>query len=155
MSLLRRIAPPLALCLLVGCSTTQEITLAKSGPIKPITSVAQVAEDGNSAPMDSNLAGALQKEGLTVRPSLPKGTRSASDVDALISYVDVWRWDIVMYMKDLTVRLHDARSGDLLAMGQWSDSALHGFRDAKAVMESLVSELMAKVRDSKPGSAAK
>ncbi len=91
----------------------------------------------------------MTKEGLSVRGKLlPAGTKTAKDVDALVSYVDVWRWDIVMYMKNLTVKFHDADTGDLLAIGEWSDSAFHGFRDAKLVMEGVVAEVLAKVRAS-------
>lgn len=132
--------------LITGCSTTQEITLGKATGEKKLASVAQVLDDDNSAQMNGYLASALQKEGLNVKQSLPKGTRTTPDADALISYVDVWRWDIAMYMQDLTVRLHDAQTGDLLALGQWSDSPLHAFRDAKAVMQGLVSEMLAKVQ---------
>ncbi|MGE3482963.1 MAG: hypothetical protein AB7K73_16415 [Gammaproteobacteria bacterium] len=137
-----------AAIMLVGCSTTQDVTLAKAGLIKPIVSVAQVAEDGNSPQMDSNLLSALQMQKLTVRASFPKGTRTAEGVDALVSYVDVWRWDLAMYMKNLTVKLHDAQSGDLLAIAHWADSPLHGFRDAKAAMETLVAEMFAKLKAS-------
>ncbi|OYV01982.1 MAG: hypothetical protein CFE45_02435 [Burkholderiales bacterium PBB5] len=108
-----------AVSALTACSTTQQVTLAKTTLARPLQSVAQVAAAGNSE---------------------PKG------VDALVSYVDVWRWDLVMYLKNLTIRITDAETGDLIAMGQWSDSALHGFRDAKLVTEGLLGEVLAKVR---------
>jgi len=34
-----------------------------------------------------------------------------------------------MYLKALSIHLYDARSGDLLAIGEWKDSTLHGFRE--------------------------
>ena len=138
----------LALVASAGCSTTQQVTLAKSTVAKQISSVAQVSADGNSVQMDTNLEAAVTKNGLSLKAKLPAGTGKSKDADALISYVDVWRWDIVMYMKNLTVKLHDAESGDLLAIGEWSDSALHGFRDARLVMEGLVAEVLAKVKAS-------
>ena len=49
-------------------------------------------------------------------------------------------------MQKLNVRLHDAETGDLLAMAQWSDSPLHGSRNAKVVMEEVVAEMLKKVR---------
>lgn len=105
--------------------------------------------------MNDNLAISLQGQGLTVKPTLPQGTAKSQEADALISYVDVWRWDLVMYLKNLTVKLHDAGTGDLLAIGQWSDSTLHGFRDSKAVMDGLVTEMLAKVRGTKKVADAK
>lgn len=129
-----------------GCSTTQEITLVKTSVAKPIQSVSQVLDEGNSSQMNDNLVSALQKQGVTIKATLPLGTTKNTDADALISYVDVWRWDLAMYLKSLTVKLHDAATGDLLAIGRWSDSPLHGFRESRVVMEQLVADLLTKVR---------
>lgn len=104
--------------------------------------------------MNSLLEAALLKEQLTVVGALPPGTRTAPGIDALVSYTDIWRWDLVMYLKHLTVQLYDAQTGQLLALGQWSDSPLHGFRNPKTVMEGLISDLVARVRGAKPATAA-
>jgi hypothetical protein len=133
-----------------GCSTSQEVTLAKSDFSKTLKTAAQVPDADNSAQMNGYLESALQKEGLSLKALLPAGTRKADDVDALVSYVDVWRWDLAMYMQSLTVRVHDASNGDLLATGRWRDSPLHGFRNAKVVMEGLVAEVFAKLRGTTP-----
>lgn len=135
-----------AAALFAGCSTTQHVTLGKATITKPIRTVSQVVAEGNSPEMNANLEGALMKEGLSVKQPLPQGTNRSKDVDALVTYVDVWRWDLVMYMKNLSVRLHDAETGDLLAMAEWADSPLHGFRNAKLVMEGVVEEMLKKVR---------
>ncbi|QBM26246.1 hypothetical protein HPF_01055 [Hydrogenophaga pseudoflava] len=104
--------------------------------------------------MNSLLEAALLKEQLTVVGALPPGTRTAPGIDALVSYTDIWRWDLVMYLKHLTVQLYDAQTGQLLALGQWSDSPLHGFRNPKTVMEGLISDLVARVRGAKPATPA-
>jgi hypothetical protein len=137
--------------LISACSTTQSISMAKQSPTKQITSVAHVADDGNSPEMDRHIESALLKEGLTLRAKLPAGTATAKDVDALVSYVDVWRWDVVMYLKNLTVRVRDAGTGDLIASAEWTESHFHQFRgDAgvKQVVEKLFTDLLAKVRSS-------
>lgn len=131
--------------LVAGCSTSQQVTLARTNP-GSITSVAQVPQDGNSPEMDGHLVAALQMNGLATKSPLPAGTRTAPDVDAIVSYGDVWRWDLAMYLRSLSVRLYDAKNGDLLAIGEWKDSTLHGFRDAKLTMEGLVTEMVTKVR---------
>ncbi len=146
MQLARHVAIGLILIASAGCSTTQQVTLTNSTPGQPITTVSQVSAEGNSAQMDTHLEAALAQAGLTVKGKLPAGTTTATEVDALVSYVDVWRWDVVMYMKDLSVKVHDARTGNLLAVGTWADSALHGYRDAKLVMQGLVAEVMGKLR---------
>lgn len=144
-----------AAALMAGCSTTQQVTLTKLSHDKPIRTVAQVAAEGNSPEMNTNLEGALTKEGLALKQPLPQGTTRAKDVDALVSYTDVWRWDLVMYMQQLSVRLHDAETGDLIAIANWRDSPLHGFRNAKQVMEGLVEELVKKVKGAGEVAAAK
>jgi hypothetical protein len=146
MRLVLTTALAVTLAFLSGCSTTQEIVLAKTNPGKKVATVAQVPEPDNSAQMNANLETALQKEGLSLKAPLAAGTRKSPEVDAIISYVDVWRWDLAMYLKSFTVRLYDADNGDLLVTGQWNDSQLHGFRDAKLAMQSVISEMFAKLR---------
>ena len=85
-------------------------------------------------------------EGVSIKAPLPAGTRTTTDVDAIISYGDSWRWDLVMYLRLLSLQMYDAKTGDLLVAGEWKDSALHGFRDAKTVMQGLVSEMLSKLR---------
>lgn len=129
-----------------GCSTTQRVVLAKADSTKVVQTVAQVRAADNSADMDANLQSALQKESLSIKATLPAGTRKSSEVDALVSYTDVWRWDLVMYLKSLSISMYDAETGDLLVTGQWSDSALHAFRDSKLVMQNLLDEMFGKLR---------
>ena len=136
---------------LVGCATTQEVTLAKSAPTKPIVTIAQVPKADNSEDMDAHLAAALLKEGMTLEARLPAGTRKSARVDAIVSYSDVWRWDVAMYLKSLSIQIHDAQSGLLLASGEWKESALHGFRDAGEVVRNLVHEVFAKLNAATPG----
>lgn len=79
-----------AAMLLSACATYQDVLLAKSVP-PAIVSIAQVPSDGNSEAMDGALRNALVQNGFTVRAPLPAGTRQSSDVDGIVSYVDVWR----------------------------------------------------------------
>jgi hypothetical protein len=151
MKYLRLLALALLAVLASACSTTQSISMAKQTPTKQIATVAHVADDGNSPEMDRHIASALSKEGLAVRTKLPAGTISANEVDALVSYVDVWRWDIVMFLKNLKVRVRDAASGDLIASAEWTESQFHQFRGeagVKQVVEQLVADLFAKIRAS-------
>jgi hypothetical protein len=131
---------------LSGCATHQQVLLAKAKPNAKIVTVARVPDEGNSPEMDANLEVALQQQGLQVKAPLPAGTRTTSEVDATVSYIDVWRWDIAMYLKSISLRIFDAKTGDLLVSGEWNDSALHGFRDAKAVVNELVGEMVSKVQ---------
>lgn len=136
----------LAFLLVAGCSTSQQVTLSKVNP-GTIANIAQIPQEGNSPEMNGYLTDALQVNGLSVRSPLPAGTRTAANVDAIVSYGDVWRWDLVMYLRSLSVQIYDAKNGDLLAVGEWRDSALHGFRDAKLTMQGLVTEMVTTMRN--------
>jgi hypothetical protein len=141
-SLVSAVALVLALS---GCATRQQTMLGKASP-PAITTVTLVPAAGNSPEMNANLEAALLQQGLQIKAPLPAGSRGNSLADATVSYVDVWRWDVSMYLKSLKIRFIDARTGDLLASGEWNDSDLHGFRDAKAVMGDLVADMVAKLR---------
>jgi hypothetical protein len=132
--------------LATGCSTTQEVTLTKGSFSKQIKSVVITPEENNSAEMTSNLENALLSLGVTVKPAVSVGVRKATDADAVVSYVDVWRWDIVMYLRELSLKVYDAETGDLLALGSWKNSPLHGFQDAKVVVKGLVDDVLLKIK---------
>lgn len=134
---------------LSACATHQDVLLAKTVP-PPVVSIAQVPSDGNSEAMDGAVRKALIQNGFTVRAPLPAGTRQSSEVDGIVSYVDVWRWDIVMYLHSVAIKIFDARSGDLLVAGDWKNSAFHGFQDENAVVSELITEMTAKLRAATP-----
>jgi hypothetical protein len=135
--------------LMTGCATSQNVTLAQITASKPIVTAALVPQEGNSIDMDTNVRAALMAQGVTSQAALPTGTRKSAEVDAIVSYSDVWRWDLVMYLRTLTINVFDASSGNLLAMGRWDNSAFHGFQDAKQVTRDLMSEMFAKLQAKK------
>jgi hypothetical protein len=131
---------------LSGCSTTQDVTLTKIEYKRQISSVVQVMEPGNSPKMSKVLEDALKREGLVVAPALPAGKRSSSEVDALVSYIDVWQWDLTTYLESITIRLYDSQTGDLLASGTWRESAQHWYRDENIIVGGLVADIFGKLR---------
>lgn len=135
-----------AVVMLTGCATSQTVMLANLTPPANVGSAALVPQDGNSPTMDAHVTQQLQLNGLRVQAPLPAGTRKAEDIDMLVTYGDVWRWDLVMYLKDITINFFDAKSGNLLVSGRWENSALHGFQDASGVVKGLMDEMMAKLK---------
>ncbi len=133
-----------ALLTLAGCATTQNVQLATQTPQKSFATAALVPQDGNSAAMDGHVRTALLRKGLNVKAPLPVGTRQSSDVDLIVTYVDVWRWDLAMYLSSVDVQLFDAATGNLVALGRWKDSPLHGFRDHASVVGGLMDEVLTK-----------
>jgi hypothetical protein len=132
--------------LMTGCATSQNVTLAQLTTAKPIASAALVPQEGNAPDMDTNIRSALMAQGVTPQAALPAGTRKNADVDALVSYTAVWHWDLVMYLRTLTINISDAATGNLLAMARWDNSAFHGFQDAKQVTSDLVADMFGKLK---------
>ncbi len=135
--------------LATGCATSQNVTLGQLEPARAITSAALVPQDGNSAAMDDHVRTALMMQGVTARETVYPGTRQSNRVDAIVGYTDVWRWDLTMYLRSLTIQVFDARTGNLLAMGRWDNSAFHGFQDAGQVTRTLMNDVFAKIRTQK------
>ena len=132
--------------LTAGCATSQNVTLAQVTGTRPLVTVAMVPSEGNSADMDTAVRTALVNQGLTPKAPLPAGTRKSSDVDVIVSYVDQWRWDLVMYLRWVSIEMYDSESGNLLANARWENSAFHGFQDYKTVVKGLIDEMMTKVK---------
>ena len=136
----------LAFAMLVSCSTSHRVSVNDAYRGRNIRAIAQTPEEDNSAEMDGHLAAALQQNGVTLRPKLQSGVRTAGGVDAVVGYVDVWRWDVTMYLSRLTVNFYDPKSGDLMATGYWSDSPLHGYRDPAKAMDEVVDQALTEIR---------
>jgi len=135
--------------LATGCATSQNVTLAQLAPARSITTAALVPQDGNSAAMDDHVRTALMMQGVAARETVYPGTRQNNSVDAIVGYTDVWRWDLTMYLRSLTIQVFDARTGNLLATGRWDNSAFHGFQEAGQVTRNLMNEVFAKIRTQK------
>jgi major membrane immunogen (membrane-anchored lipoprotein) len=137
-----------AALLLSGCATSQNVLLAKGGQSKNVVSVARIEATSNSSDMNSIIETALMNEGITVSRSYPANTRTAAEVDALVSYADVWKWDMAMYLKEINIKLFDAGTGDLLVYGTWEQTGLHGFPNAQKIVQGLITEMVVKLRGS-------
>lgn len=140
-----RILLGILVAVLSGCATSHNVTVGQLGEHKKITTAALVSGDGNSADMDSEIKQQLLAYGVTSTPNLPAGTRQTSNVDVIVSYDDVWRWDLVMYLQSLTVNLFDGQTGNLLATGNWKNSLAHGFHNSRDVIKELLDDMFAKL----------
>lgn len=146
-------AAVVAALLLSGCATHQDVLLAKSVS-PPVVTVAAVPSDGNSPEMDASVRNALVQNGFSVQAPLPAGTRTSDQVDAIVTYVDVWRWDIVMYLQSVAIKLFDARTGDLLVTGDWKNSAFHGYQDEDNVVRGLITDMATRLKGATPSPVA-
>ncbi|CAA2101743.1 hypothetical protein VVAX_01402 [Variovorax paradoxus] len=76
--------------------------------------VVQVKQlEGEDGTIHKLIAGNLRKRGLQVT----EDSKSAEQVDAVVTYVDKWMWDLSMYLLELTVTVRDPKSDFPLATG--------------------------------------
>lgn len=67
------------------------------------------------------------------------------DVDAIVTYVDKWMWDITMYMLQLRVEIRDPETGYILASGQSHRTSLVR-KDAEGMVAEVIGEIMREAR---------
>ena len=134
------------LTLTTGCATSQNVSLAQLSGVKQLSTVALVPSDGNSADMDTAIKSAFLAQGVAPKQALPVGTRRSPEVDVIVDYTDQWRWDLVMYLRWVTINMYDADTGNLLANARWDNSVFHGFQDYKVVVKGLVDDMVAKIK---------
>lgn len=134
---------------LTGCATSQQVLVGQiRTQQQKLTTAALVPQDGNSPEMDSQIQQQLITYGITMKSELPAGTRQSKDVDMLVTYTDHWYWDVVMYLKSITVNFYDASTGNLLVSGRWDNSAFHSFPKSQDVIRQLLDEMHLKLTSS-------
>jgi hypothetical protein len=112
----------LKLCALLGLVATLTTGCAvnrASGNVDPSTNlgalktmyVKQVPADDSTYQL---IADKLRSKGVTVTTGVEA---PPSNVDAVVTYIDKWMWDITMYMLELTITLRDPKTDFPMATG--------------------------------------
>lgn len=81
--------------------------------------------------IDALIADKLRTSGYTVTT----GAQPPARVDALVTYVDKWMWDITMYMLELTITVRDPKTDYPLASGNSFHTSLTRKSPAEMVDE--------------------
>ena len=109
----------LALLGLVASLTTGCAVNRATGSVDPSANlsalktmyVKKIADDDNTYTL---IADKLRSKGVTVT----SGSEAApGNVDAVVTYIDKWMWDITMYMLELTITIRDPKTDFPLATG--------------------------------------
>jgi len=82
---------------------------------------------------------------VAVTARLPAGVIKTDKADAVVSYLDVWRWDMAMYLDSISIDLYNASTGELLVTGRWRDSFFHAFHRGESISKELIDQMMAKL----------
>ncbi len=96
-----------------GCANRATATLNPTADLVGIESihVTKFAPDGRG--INILIANKLKEMGYQVT----SGVDTPVDVDAVVTYKDKWRWDITMYMLELSVSIRDPQTNFPLASG--------------------------------------
>ena len=89
-------------------------------------------------PKDDNGINVLIAEKLRSRGySVTTGSEKPSALEAVVTYIDRWRWDITMYMLELTITIRDPGSDYPLASGKSYHTSLTRMSPSEMVDEVL------------------
>ena len=121
---------------LVGCANRATARVDPSAALKSLKTMHVVKIPNETAGISTLIADDLRRRGYTVSES----TEKVSTVDAVVTYVDRWMWDITMYLLELTITIRDAKTEFPMASG----NSLHGSLTRKSAPE-MVEEVMGNI----------
>jgi len=104
----------IAALLLSGCAINRATaTIDPTADLTRIKSmyVTKIPEDGRE--INLIIAKKLEDMGYSVTTGLP----ARSEVDAIVTYIDKWMWDMTTYMLELTITIRDPKNDFPLASG--------------------------------------
>ena len=137
---------------LFGCGPiiSREVMLGSSAPPKSMSLAYLAPMPGNSPDMDARIQQELKAHGVSIKP-MPVDVKNLQDADLVVKYIDVWKWDIVMYLGCLNIYFFDAKSMDLIVTGSWYTSPRgHWFNDSSKVIRELLDDMFSKISISAP-----
>lgn len=136
----KRISTLVALSALVflttGCAVNRATaTITPGADLSRVRTIYIEKEKGDDRAIDLIVKKKLEKRGYTVTTG--DAPKPDTPVDAALSYVDRWMWDITMYMLELTVTLRDPVTSFPMAVG----NSLHTSLTRKSP-EEMVDEVL-------------
>lgn len=135
------LALPLIALVLGGCGGSYTVTRMHGKLPEQLRSVAFAPQPGNSPEVTGYVSEALAARGVGVKGEAASAGFRTQHADGVVSYVDVWRWDMAMYLKSLKINLYNASSGELLVSGRWEDSLFHAWHRGEAISKELLARM--------------
>jgi hypothetical protein len=128
-----------ALFLTSGCAVNRATASASPGvDISNVKAVYVVQLPSDQRGIEKLIRDNFIKRGLTATsgPELPQPPK----VDAVVTYVDKWMWDITMYMLELTITLRNPANNFPLAAGNSFHTSL-----TRLTPEAMVDEVLGNI----------
>lgn len=121
---------------LSGCANRATAKVEPGVDLHALKTMHVVKIPDETAGISTLIADDLRRRGYTVT----EGTEKPKEVNAIVTYVDRWMWDITMYLLELTVVIREPETDFPMANG----SSLHGSLTRKSPKE-MVDEVMGNV----------
>lgn len=125
-----------ATVLMTGCANRATAKVDPSARLDTIKTMHVVKIPDETANISTMIADKLRVKGYQVST----GADKPSNVDAIVTYVDRWMWDITMYLLELTITIRDGKTEFPLASG----NSLHGSLTRLSAQE-MVDEVMGNI----------
>jgi hypothetical protein len=103
-----------------ACSTVRAPVVPDPGSLRSIRTAYVVAPRGESRGTDAAIQLALAKRG--IRASKGSEAQRPREVDAYVTFTELWRWDLFTQLKSLDISVFDSTTDALLASGQYRKS---------------------------------
>ena len=105
----------IATSLTTGCANLATSSISPSTKLSTLKTMYVKHYPSDNSGVNLEIADKLRSKGVTV---LTGPETLPSNIDALVTYVDKWRWDITMYMLELTITIRDPKTETILATGK-------------------------------------
>ncbi|MBU3557195.1 hypothetical protein ICN18_06085 [Polynucleobacter sp. Ross1-W9] len=132
---------------MTGCVNRQSVTVAPTTDMSALKTIYVLHQPKDKERIDTLIADNLRLRG--VKASNGDGP-APSNVDAVITYVDKWMWDITMYLLQLTVTVRDPKTEFPMATASSYHSSLTRLPPVDMVAETINNIYNGKVTESAP-----
>lgn len=126
----------LSIVTLSGCANRATAKVSPGVDLQAMKTIHVLKTPEESAGISKLIADDLRLRGYSVTEGIDK----PKDVNAIVTYVDRWMWDITMYLFELTITIREPKTDFPMASG----NSLHGSLTRKSPKE-MVDEVMGNI----------
>jgi hypothetical protein len=129
-----------------ACANRQSVSVASTTNMQSLKTIYVVHQPKDKNQINQLIAENLRYRGVTATTD---ASSSPSNVDAVITYIDRWMWDITMYLLQLTVTVSDPKTNAQIATATSLHGSLTRLSPVEMVNETLGNIYNGKVAEEK------